>query len=49
MALRVAIFGFGKVGRSVFRALYHRHDAKVVATLTMKDVRDAWDAQQASS
>ncbi len=24
-------------------------DAKVVATLTMKDVRDAWDAQQASS
>ncbi len=31
MTLRVGIFGFGKVGRNLFRAIYHRSDMEVVA------------------
>jgi glyceraldehyde 3-phosphate dehydrogenase len=38
MALRVAIFGFGKMGRSIFRLLYRRHDMDVVA---INDVADS--------
>ncbi|MCP3981845.1 MAG: type I glyceraldehyde-3-phosphate dehydrogenase [bacterium] len=38
MALRVAIFGFGKVGRNVFRVLYRRDDVRVVA---INDIADA--------
>ncbi len=31
MGLRVAIFGFGKMGRNIFRLLYRRHDMEVAA------------------
>jgi glyceraldehyde 3-phosphate dehydrogenase len=38
MALRVAIFGFGKMGRNIFRLIYRRHDMEVVA---INDVADS--------
>jgi glyceraldehyde 3-phosphate dehydrogenase len=38
MALRVALFGFGKMGRSLFRLMYRRQDMEVVA---INDIADS--------
>lgn len=38
MGLRVAIFGFGTMGRNIFRLLYRRHDMEVVA---INDIADS--------
>ena len=37
MTLRVAIFGFGKVGRTIFRTIYFRDDMDVVAINDMAE------------
>lgn len=38
MALRVAINGFGRIGRSFFRAAFHRDDIEIVALNDLGDV-----------